>query len=241
MQLSNLAKRLKPSATVTITSKAKALRAEGIDVIGFGAGEPDFDTPENIKQSGINAIQSGFTKYTAPGGIDKIKEAIIGRIKADYGIEYEKPEIIVSCGAKHTLYNLTQVLINDGDEVIIPAPYWVTYPEQVSIAGGTPVIIDTDERSGFKISASELEKVITKNTKALILNYPSNPTGSTYTKGELESIVGVALDAGLIIITDEIYDKIIYGGTTHTPIPSLSKRAKENSILVNGVSKAYSM
>nr|NIP38953.1 aminotransferase class I/II-fold pyridoxal phosphate-dependent enzyme [Candidatus Dadabacteria bacterium]NIS08616.1 aminotransferase class I/II-fold pyridoxal phosphate-dependent enzyme [Candidatus Dadabacteria bacterium]NIV42399.1 aminotransferase class I/II-fold pyridoxal phosphate-dependent enzyme [Candidatus Dadabacteria bacterium]NIY22321.1 aminotransferase class I/II-fold pyridoxal phosphate-dependent enzyme [Candidatus Dadabacteria bacterium] len=220
MQLSKLAKKLKPSATVTITAKAKALKAEGIDVIGFGAGEPDFDTPENIKQSGIEAITNGLTKYTAPGGIDKIKEAIIGRIRSDYGIEYEKPEIIVSCGAKHTLYNLTQVLIDDGDEVIIPAPYWVTYPEQVEIAGGTPVIINTDEKSGFKISANNLEQAITDSTKALILNYPSNPTGATYTKAELESIVNVALDAGLIIITDEIYDKIIYGDGTHTPIPS---------------------
>ncbi len=241
MQLSKLAKKLKPSATVTITAKAKALKAQGIDVIGFGAGEPDFDTPENIKQSGIAAITNGLTKYTAPGGIDQIKEAIIGRIKDDYGIEYEKPEIIVSCGAKHTLYNLTQVIIDEGDEVIIPAPYWVTYPEQVSIAGGTPVIIDTDEKSGFKISAKDLQNAITGSTKALILNYPSNPTGSTYSKSELESIVNVALEAGLIIITDEIYDKIIYGDSTHTPIPALSKRAKENSILVNGVSKAYSM
>lgn len=241
MKLSKLAQKLKPSATVTITAKAKALKAQGIDVIGFGAGEPDFDTPNNIKKSAISAINSGFTKYTAPGGIDKIKEAIIERIKKDYDIEYEKPEIIVSCGAKHILYNLTQVLIDDGDEVIIPAPYWVTYPEQVTIAGGAPVIINTNENSGFKISPGDLEEKINERTKAIILNYPSNPTGSTYTKNELESIVNIALDSDLIIITDEIYDKIIYGNTKHTPIPSLSKKAKENSILVNGVSKAYSM
>jgi len=241
MKLSKLAQKLKPSATVTITAKAKALKAQGIDVIGFGAGEPDFDTPNNIKKSAISAINSGFTKYTAPGGIDKIKEAIIERIKKDYDIEYEKPEIIVSCGAKHILYNLTQVLIDDGDEVIIPAPYWVTYPEQVKIAGGAPVIINTNEKSGFKISAKDLEEKINERTKAIILNYPSNPTGSTYTKNELQSIVNIALDSDLIIITDEIYDKIIYGNTKHTPIPSLSKKAKENSILVNGVSKAYSM
>jgi len=241
MKLSKLAQKLKPSATVTITAKAKALKAQGIDVIGFGAGEPDFDTPNNIKKSAISAINSGFTKYTAPGGIDKIKEAIIERIKKDYDIEYEKPEIIVSCGAKHILYNLTQVLIDDGDEVIIPAPYWVTYPEQVKIAGGAPVIINTNEKSGFKISPGDLEEKINERTKAIILNYPSNPTGSTYTKNELESIVNIALDSDLIIITDEIYDKIIYGNTKHTPIPSLSKKAKENSILVNGVSKAYSM
>ena len=241
MKLSKLAQKLKPSATVTITAKAKALKAQGIDVIGFGAGEPDFDTPNNIKKSAISAINSGFTKYTAPGGIDKIKEAIIERIKKDYDIEYEKPEIIVSCGAKHILYNLTQVLIDDGDEVIIPAPYWVTYPEQVKIAGGAPVIINTNEKSGFKISAKDLEEKINERTKAIILNYPSNPTGATYTKNELESIVNIALDSDLIIITDEIYDKIIYGNTKHTPIPSLSKKAKENSILVNGVSKAYSM
>ena len=170
MKLSKLAQKLKPSATVTITAKAKALKAQGIDVIGFGAGEPDFDTPNNIKKSAISAINSGFTKYTAPGGIDKIKEAIIERIKKDYDIEYEKPEIIVSCGAKHILYNLTQVLIDDGDEVIIPAPYWVTYPEQVTIAGGAPVIINTNEKSGFKISPRDLEEKINERTKAIILN-----------------------------------------------------------------------
>lgn len=241
MKLSKLALKLKPSATVTITAKAKALKAQGIDVIGFGAGEPDFDTPDNIKESGIDAIQSGFTKYTAPGGIDKIKEAIIHRIKEDYNLEYDKSEIMVSCGAKHTLYNITQVLIDKGEEVIIPSPYWVTYPEQVSIAGGKPVIIDTDEKSGFKISAKDLEEKITDKTKAIILNYPSNPTGSTYTKQELIDIVSVALDSNLIIITDEIYDKIIYDDISHTPIPTLSKKAKENSLLVNGVSKAYSM
>ena len=241
MKLSKLATKLKPSATLAITAKAKTLKSQGIDIIGFGAGEPDFDTPQNIKKSAISAIDSGFTKYTAVGGIDQIKESIIKRLNEDYGLIYEKSEIIVSCGAKHTLYNLSQILIDAGDEVIIPSPYWVTYPEQVSIAGGIPVIIDTDEGSEFKITAKDLTNAITDKTKSIILNYPSNPTGSTYSKQELTEIVNIALDAGLVIITDEIYDKIIYGNLKHVPIPTLSKKAKENSILVNGVSKSYSM
>lgn len=241
MKLASRAQRLKPSATLLITAKAKALKADGIDVVGFGAGEPDFDTPMNIKDEAKKAINNGFTKYTAVGGTDELKYAIIYRLKEDYGLTYDKSQIMVSCGAKHTLYNLTQVIIDEGDEVIIPSPYWVSYPEQVILAGGTPVIIETREEEGFKIDPDELKKRITSRTKAFILNYPSNPTGATYNEEDLREIAGIVLDAGLIIISDEIYDKIIYDGLTHTPIATIGEDVKESTILVNGVSKSYSM
>ncbi len=241
MKLSARAKKLQPSATLAITAKEKALKSQGVDVIGFGAGEPDFDSPDNIKEEAIKAIKAGFTKYTAVGGMDELKEAIINRMKQDYGLEYQKSEIIVSNGAKHTLYNLTQALFEEGDEVIIPAPYWVSYPEQITLAGATPVILNTREDEGFKIDPYELRKLITPRTRALILNYPSNPTGATYNEEELRRIVDVAMDAGLIIISDEIYDKIIYDGIKHTPVATLGEDIKKSTILVNGVSKTYAM
>jgi len=241
MKLAARADKLRPSATLAITAKAKALKAQGIDIVGFGAGEPDFDTPENIKEEAIRAIKEGFTKYTAVGGIDELKNAIIHRLREDHALEYEKSEIIVSCGAKHTLYNLSQVLFEEGDEVIIPAPYWVSYPEQVVLAGGAPVIIETEEENGFKIDPDRLKKLITPRTKVLILNYPSNPTGATYTEGELREIVNVAMNAGLLIISDEIYEKILYDGLAHIPVAKLGDDVKKSTILVNGVSKSYSM
>ncbi|HVY54893.1 MAG TPA: aminotransferase class I/II-fold pyridoxal phosphate-dependent enzyme, partial [Thermodesulfobacteriota bacterium] len=197
MKLSQRAKKLQPSATLAITAKEKALKAQGIDVVGFGAGEPDFDSPENVKEEAIRAIKAGLTKYTAVGGIDELKDAIISRMKLDYGLEYQKSEIIVSNGAKHTLYNLTQAMFEEGDEVIVPAPYWVSYPEQITLAGADPVILNTREEEGFKIDPAELKKLITPRTRALVLNYPSNPTGATYNEIELRRIVDVAMDAGL--------------------------------------------
>lgn len=241
MKLSQRAKKLQPSATLAITAKEKALKAQGVDVIGFGAGEPDFDSPENVKEEAIKAIRAGFTKYTAVGGIDELKEAIIDRMKLDYGLEYQKPEIIVSNGAKHTLYNLTQAMFEEGDEVIVPAPYWVSYPEQITLAGADPVILNTREEEGFKIDPAELKKLITPKTRALVLNYPSNPTGATYNEEELRRIVDVAMEAGLTIISDEIYDKIVFDGIKHTPVASLGEDVKKATILVNGVSKTYAM
>jgi aspartate aminotransferase len=241
MKLSTRAQRLQPSATLTITAKAKALKSQGVDVIGFGAGEPDFDSPDHVKEKAIRAINEGMTKYTGVGGIDELKDAIIYRLKEDHNLEYEKSEIIVSVGAKHTLYNVIQVLFEGGDEVIVPAPYWVSYPEQIKLAEATPVILDTKEAGGFKITPDELKKHINSNTKALILNYPSNPTGATYNERELRAIVDVAMDAGLIIISDEIYEKIIYNGVKHIPVASLGEDIKKSTILVNGVSKTYSM
>lgn len=241
MKLSARAERLQPSATLTITAKAKALKAQGVDVIGFGAGEPDFDSPDHVKEAAIEAINKGLTKYTGVGGIDELKDAIIHRLKEDHNLEYEKSEIITSVGAKHTLYNVIQVLFDKGDEVIVPAPYWVSYPEQIKLAEATPVILETKESDGFKITPEALKQHINSNTKALILNYPSNPTGATYNKAELRAIVDVAMDAGLIIISDEIYEKIIYGGIKHIPVASLGEDIKKATILVNGVSKTYSM
>ena len=241
MKLSARAQRLQPSATLTITAKAKALKSQGIDVIGFGAGEPDFDSPDHVKQEAIRAINDGMTKYTVVGGIDELKDAILNRIKDDHGLEYEMSELIVSCGAKHTLYNLAQVLFDTGDEVIIPAPYWVSYPEQVRLAEATPVILDTQESEGFKITPDSLNKHITEKTSALMLNYPSNPTGATYNEEELRAIVDVAMNAGATIISDEIYEKILYGGMKHVPVATLGEEIKKSTILVNGVSKSYSM
>ena len=241
MKLSARANRIQPSATLAITAKEKALKAQGIDVVGFGAGEPDFDSPDYVKEAAVEAIKKGYTKYTPVGGIDQLKDAIIERMKQDYGFGYEKAELVVSCGAKHTLFNLTQAIIETGDEVIIPAPYWVSYPEQVTFAEGTPVILETREEDGFRIDPDELKKLITPKTKALVLNYPSNPTGVTYSEAELRAIVDVAMAAGLTIISDEIYDKIIYDGAKHTPVASLGEDVKKATILVNGASKTYSM
>ena len=241
MKLSARAERLQPSATLTITAKAKSLRAEGVDVIGFGAGEPDFDSPDHVKEEAIRAINDGMTKYTGVGGIDELKDAIIHRIKEDHGLEYDKSEIITSVGAKHTLYNVMQVLFDSGDEVIVPAPYWVSYPEQIKLAEATPIILETNEDEGFKVTPEALKQHINANTSALILNYPSNPTGATYNESELRAIIDVAMDAGLTIISDEIYEKIIYGGTKHIPVAALGEDIKKSTILVNGVSKTYSM
>ncbi len=241
MKLSARANRIQPSATLAITAKEKALKAQGVDVVGFGAGEPDFDSPDYVKEAAVEAIKKGYTKYTPVGGIDQLKDAIIERMKQDYGFGYEKAELVVSCGAKHTLFNLTQAIIEAGDEVIIPAPYWVSYPEQVTFAEGTPVILETREEDGFRIDPDELKKLITPKTRALVLNYPSNPTGVTYSEAELRAIVDVAMAAGITIISDEIYDKIIYDGAKHTPVASLGEDVKKATILVNGASKTYSM
>ena len=239
--LSNRAKSLKPSPTLAINAKAKSMQAQGIHVISFGAGEPDFDTPQNIKQAAKKAIDDGFTKYTPVGGIDELKDAIIKKFQRDSGLSYKRSEIIVSCGGKHSFYNLAQAIFDQGEEVIIPAPYWVSYPPMVALANATPVIVETSEKNGFKITPGELKKAITPKTKALIINSPSNPTGSAYTKKELEKIAEIAISKNFFVISDEIYEKIVYDGFEFTSIASLSEEMKKRTIIVHGVAKTYAM
>lgn len=241
MFLSQRAKSIKPSPTLAIDAKAKALKAQGVDVIGFGVGEPDFDTPQNIKDAGIKAIENGFTKYCPVGGTDDLKDAIIAKLKKDNGLSYERGEIIVSCGAKHSLYNIAMTVLEKGDEVIIPAPYWVSYPDIVALADATPVIVNTLEKNGFKMTAEEFKKAITPRTKAVVINSPSNPTGSSYSRKELESIAEIAVENKILIISDDIYEKLVYDGFEFTSIASISKEVKDLTIVVNGVSKAYAM
>jgi len=239
--LSNRAKGLKPSPTLAINAKAKAMQAQGIRVVSFGAGEPDFDTPENIKRAAIKSIEEGFTKYTAVGGIDELKDAVIQKFQRDNQLTYKRSQILISCGGKHSFYNLAQALFDRGDEVIIPAPYWVSYPPMVALAEATPVIIETKEENGFKVTPEDLKKAATPRTKALVLNSPSNPTGSAYTKKELEKIAEVAISHKFFVISDEIYEKIVYDGFEFRSIASLGEEIKGRTIIVHGVAKTYAM
>ena len=239
--LSHRASGLKPSPTLAIQAKAKSMQAQGINVISFGAGEPDFDTPDNIKRAAVRAIEEGFTKYTAAGGIDELKEAILHKFQRDNGLTYKRAQILVSCGGKHSFYNLAQALFDRGDEVIVPAPYWVSYPPMVALAEATPVILETREQNGFKMTPEDLKTAITPRTKALIVNSPSNPTGGAYTKKELEMIAEIALSHGIFVISDEIYEKIIYDGFEFVSIASLGEEMKKRTLIVHGVAKTYSM
>ncbi len=241
MKLAERVTKIQPSPTLAIDAKAKALKAQGVDIVGFGAGEPDFDTPSNIKEAAKRAIDAGFTTYTPVGGTDELKDAIIAKMKRDHGLEYAREEISVACGAKHSLYNISQALIQEGDEVIIPAPYWVSYPDQVVLAGGKPVFIDTDETSGFKITPEQLEKAVTGRTRALILNSPCNPTGASYSAEELRAIGQVCLKHDFLIISDDIYERLIYDGLTFGNIVQALPELKGRTIVVNGVSKTYAM
>lgn len=242
MKLADRVNKIQPSPTLAIDAKAKALKAQGVDIVGFGAGEPDFDTPENIREAGKKAIDAGFTRYMPVGGADDLKDAIIAKMKRDHGLEYTRDEISVACGAKHTLYNISQALIQEGDEVIIPGPYWVSYPDQVILAGGTPVFIMTDESTGFKITPEQLDKTITAKTKYLILNSPCNPTGSTYSKEELTALGQVLLKhEHVLVVADDIYERLIYDGLKFYNIAQVVPELKNRTIVVNGVSKTYAM
>lgn len=225
------ARAIKPSPTLAMAAKAKAMKAQGIDVVDFGVGEPDFDTPENVKQAGIKAIQSGFTKYTPAGGTDELRDAVVDKFRKDNGLSYERSQVLISCGAKHSLYNIAEALFDPGDEVIIPSPYWVSYPDQVILNDAVPVIVETTEREGFRISAARLEKAITNKTKAIVLNSPSNPTGLAYDKKTLQEIAAVAVKHRIYVISDEIYEKLVYDGFTHTSIASLGPEIKELTIV----------
>lgn len=229
------------STTLAITARAKELQSKGIDVVNFGAGEPDFDTPDTIKQAGIKAIQGGFTKYTPSTGTIDLRKAIAAKFKKDNHLEYSPNQIAVSCGAKHSIFNLIQVLIDEGDEVLIPTPYWVSYPEMVKIAGGTNVFIQTGWDTAFKLTAAILEKHITPKSKILFINSPSNPTGVVYSKEELQDIVRICVKHRIYMISDEIYEKLIYDTDQYTSVAALGKDAYDLTITVNGVSKAFSM
>lgn len=240
----NLAKRvstLTPSSTLAITAKAKELKEQGHDVIGLGAGEPDFNTPQYIIDAAVRSMEEGHTKYTPSAGLPKLKQAIIEKFDTDQKITYTPEEILVGSGAKHVLYTLFQAILDAGDEVIIPTPYWVSYPEQVKLAEGTPVYIEGLESNEFKVTAEQLEQAITQRTKAFILNSPSNPTGSMYTDDELRQLGEICIQHDVLIVSDEIYEKLVYGGATHTSIAQLSKELKEQTMVINGVSKSHSM
>lgn len=241
MELSKKAKQIAPSTTLAITAKAKKMKSEGINVISFGAGEPDFDTPQYIKDAGINAINNGLTRYTPASGIIELKEAICNKLRIENGLEYNSNEIVISNGAKHSIYNALMAICNPGDEVIIPVPYWVSYPELVKLVDAIPVFIHTDEKNQFKINVEELKNKITPKTKAIIINSPSNPTGTVYTEEELSKIAEIVVENDLIVISDEIYEKLIYDGYKHISIASLNKDIKERTIVINGMSKAYAM
>lgn len=241
MRIASRMSLIKPSVTLAITAKAKAMKASGINIIGFGAGEPDFDTPESVKTAGKDAIDKGYTKYTEVGGINELKDAIINKLYRDHGLKYGRENILVSCGAKHSLYNLTQALFEEGDEVIIPSPYWVSYPDQIILTGATPVILEPSDKDSFKITPADLKRAITPATRGIIINSPSNPSGAAYTKEELQALAKVLEGKDITIISDDIYEKIVYDGFKFTNIAQLSDELKAKTVVVNGVSKAYSM
>src|SRR5438874_6852589 len=241
MEISERAAQLTPSLTLSIDSKAKAMKAEGIDVCGFGAGEPDFDTPEHIKAAAIEALQAGFTKYTPSAGIPELRAAIAEKLAADNELTYRPGQIIVSNGAKHSCYNAILATCEPGDEVVIPSPYWVSYPDMVRLAGAEPVIVQTSERNGWKMTAEEFENAMTPRTKMVIMNSPGNPSGSVYRREELEALVEVAAEEDIYILSDEIYEKLVYDDAQHVSIASLSTEAYDLTITVNGFSKTYAM
>jgi len=240
-RISKQAAALTPSLTLAVDAKAKQMRAEGVDVVGFGAGEPDFDTPQHIKDAAVKALAEGFTKYTPSSGILELREAIAQKLKRDNGLSYKPSQIIVSCGGKHSCYNTILATCQEGDEVIIPAPYWLSYPEMVKLAGATPVILRASDATDFKVTPAQLRAAITPRTRLFILNSPSNPTGALYERAELLALSQVCLDHGLLIMSDEIYEKLIYDGATHHSVASFSPQHYDHTVLVHGFSKTYAM
>jgi aspartate aminotransferase len=241
MQLSSRANSLTPSLSLSVDSKAKAMKSEGLDVCGFGAGEPDFDTPDHIKAAAIAALESGFTKYTPSSGIPELRQAIADKLEKDNGLGYKPSQIIVSSGAKHSCYNAILATCQPGDEVIIPSPYWLSYPEMVRLAGAEPIFVPTKEENGWKITRDDFENAMTPRTKMIIINSPNNPTGAVYTREEIEVIAAVATEEEILILSDEIYEKLVYDGHEHISIASLGQEAYDLTITVNGFSKAYAM
>lgn len=242
MSLSHNVQRVQPSVTMQISAKAAAMRRDGIDVIALSAGEPDFDTPQNIKDAAIRAIEEGFTKYTTPGsGIIELKEAICRKFEEDNGLDYGLDQVVVNNGAKHSLFLTVAALVNPGEEVIIPTPYWVTYVEQPRLVGAEPVIVETKAENGLKLTVEEFRRAIGPKTRMLMLNSPSNPSGMIYSREELQGLAEVAVEHGIYVLSDEIYEKLVYDGVEHCSIASFGSEIKALTIVVNGVSKAYSM
>lgn len=240
-KISRRAASLAPSLTLAIDSKAKQMKAEGLDVVGFGAGEPDFDTPQHIKDAAIKAIQDGFTKYTPSSGIPELRQAIADKFKRENGLSYSPSQIIVSSGGKHSCYNVILATCEEGDEVIIPSPYWLSYPEMAKLAGATPVILPTTDRSEFKVTPAQLRGAITPRTRLFILNSPSNPTGSVYSPDEIKALGDVCVEKGVLIMSDEIYEHLLYDGATHRSVASFSPAHADHTIIVHGFAKAWSM
>ncbi len=240
-KISQRAASLSPSLTLAIDSKAKAMKAEGLDVVGFGAGEPDFDTPQHIKDAAIAAINSGFTKYTPSSGIPELRQAIADKFKSENGLSYKPSQIIVSCGGKHSCFNVIIATCEAGDEVIIPAPYWLSYPEMVKLAGATPVILETSDQTEFKVTPAQLRAAITPRTRLFILNSPSNPTGSVYTPEEIKALGDICVEKGVLIMSDEIYEHLLYDGARHKSVASVSQAHYDHTIVVHGFAKAWSM
>lgn len=241
MKLAARVSRITPSPTLAMAAKAKAMAAQGLDVIDFSAGEPDFDTPEPVKAAAEEAIRAGFTKYTPSSGIDELRGAITDKLQTELGVCYQKSQILVSCGAKHSLYNLAEALLEADDEIIIPVPYWVSYSDQALLNDATPVLLETTEEQAYAVHAAALERLITPRTKAIIVNSPCNPTGATYDRATLEEIASVAVRHDLLVISDEIYEKVLYDGAAHVSIASLGPEIAARTVIINGVSKAYAM
>src|SRR6266446_52305 len=240
-KISKRAASLAPSLTLAIDSKAKQMKADGQDVVGFGAGEPDFDTPQHIKDAAAKALADGFTKYTPSSGIPELRQAIADKFKRENGLAYKPSQIIVSCGGKHSCYNVILATCEEGDEVIIPAPYWLSYPEMVKLASATPVILETSDKTEFKVTPEQLRAAITQRTRLFILNSPSNPTGSLYTRAEIKALGDICVEKNVLIMSDEIYEKLVYDGAEHTSVASFSQAHYEHTVIVHGFAKAYSM
>jgi aspartate aminotransferase len=233
--------KIAPSLTLEITAKAKKMKAEGISVIGFGAGEPDFNTPDYIIESAKKALDIGFTKYTPASGMPELKKAVCKKFKDDNGLDYEESQIVISSGAKSSLYHAIEAIVQDGDEVLLPSPYWLTYPELIKLAGGKVVLVKAEKENGYKVTAEQLRKAYTPKTKALIFNSPNNPTGAVYSKEEIDAIAKFVEETGIYVIADEIYEKLVYGGEKHYSIATYSEKVKEQTIVINGMSKTYAM
>ncbi len=241
MKIADRLSNVSPSATLKLTSKAKEMKAKGLPVINFGAGEPDFDTPDLVKEEAVKCLKAGFTKYTPTSGIPELRQAVCKKFEEDQGLRYTPDQVVISCGAKHSLYNLIQVLCNPGEEVLIPVPYWVSYPEMVYLAGGSPRFIETSQSEGFRLTAQKLKEALTPKSRILLLNSPSNPTGAVLEAKNLEALAKVVVERDLICISDEIYEYYVFGGAPHVSIASFGEEVKKRCFVVSGASKSYSM